>query len=271
MPQAQPLPDDLICIDCSYSLRGLTSDRCPECGLDVGFVRENRSVIPWVNRRTIGLWRAYWQTVLTLLRRPHTLCREVMKPVSYRQVVEFRRFTLLLVALGMLLGIAGWRLAAPEGLDFVRAEYGDWFIGLCCVSILIALWFMSEAASSLMGIGGVSLEFALRARTVHFYSIAPLALTPLAALIAGFVPFAFSSSNDRAMAFAVAGLLGLMVLLLLWAIYAGQLTRRLTRSSFSSVGLTVALLVLWPILLIWVGAGIPALGFLGAFLYYVFT
>jgi len=85
------------------------------------------------------------------------------------------------------------------------------------------------------------------------------------------VPLIWPKANDRAVVAAVTSVLAAAVLMLMWVLYAGQLTRRLTRSSFSSVGLTLSLLVLWPILFVWVGAGIPALGFLGAFLYYVFN
>jgi len=55
--------DDLNCPKCGYSLRGLTSERCPECGMSLAEVNALGSAIPWVHRRSIGTWRAYWRTV----------------------------------------------------------------------------------------------------------------------------------------------------------------------------------------------------------------
>jgi len=34
-----PIAQDVFCQSCGYNLRGLTGDRCPECGADIAGIR----------------------------------------------------------------------------------------------------------------------------------------------------------------------------------------------------------------------------------------
>ena len=67
---------DLYCPDCGYSLRGLTADRCPECGLRLDFIDSASSAIAWVDGRQRGRFRGYVLTVFAVISRPKILCRD---------------------------------------------------------------------------------------------------------------------------------------------------------------------------------------------------
>src|SRR5690349_18858272 len=79
---------DLYCAQCGYHLRGITSDRCPECGLPID--HELTSRIPWVYRRHIGRVRAYLRTVRLATLNAKLLAAEVARPVSYSDAQRFR-------------------------------------------------------------------------------------------------------------------------------------------------------------------------------------
>jgi hypothetical protein len=61
---------DRYCLGCGYNLRGLEAVHCPECArLSDG--REQAGLrLPWVQRRRIGAFEAYWRTVLLVTFRP---------------------------------------------------------------------------------------------------------------------------------------------------------------------------------------------------------
>ena len=57
--QAREIAHDLYCQECGYNLRGLISNRCPECGWFLETVRATESQIPWVHRKKLAWFRAY--------------------------------------------------------------------------------------------------------------------------------------------------------------------------------------------------------------------
>ncbi len=69
------------CRECGYNLTGQPSDsRCPECGLPIA---ESISPLcitgsPWEHRRTIGVFKAYFQTATTCLRTPRDFSRKLV-------------------------------------------------------------------------------------------------------------------------------------------------------------------------------------------------
>ena len=109
-----PAPDDLLCPGCDYDLRGIESDRCPECGLAV-----DRTVgvsrIPWAHRRRIGRARAYWRTVWLATFRTRRLAAEVDRRVDYRDAQRFRLVTVAITTLA-LLGVLGAAVAVAGGV-----------------------------------------------------------------------------------------------------------------------------------------------------------
>src|SRR5438105_8656859 len=81
---ALPLDADLLCGHCSHNLRGVPSDRCPECGTRFDRSRLLTSAVPWEARRVLGGFRAYWATVgrLILWRRLAPLTTAVSLPAA---------------------------------------------------------------------------------------------------------------------------------------------------------------------------------------------
>ncbi|MEK7756598.1 MAG: hypothetical protein AAB385_05250, partial [Planctomycetota bacterium] len=97
-----PLPEirqDLFCQACGYNLRGLTGNRCPECGGSLDGVRSLVPQIPWMYRKEIGWFRAYWRTVWFVMVRQARFCDEMARPVSFRDSQLFRWMTVLLVSI----------------------------------------------------------------------------------------------------------------------------------------------------------------------------
>src|SRR3990172_2603904 len=96
-----PLPEirqDLFCQTCGYNLRGLTGNRCPECGGSLDGVRSLIPQIPWMYRKDTGRFRAYWRTVWFVMFRQAQFCDEMARPVSFRDSQSFRWITVLSVS-----------------------------------------------------------------------------------------------------------------------------------------------------------------------------
>jgi hypothetical protein len=100
-PQFDPsreVPDeyDVFCESCGYSLAGLATDRCPECGTtfepkELPFAR-----IPWLHRKRLGKVRAYLSTVRLVCFHPRQFSRELCRPVriSAKDARKFRMVTI---------------------------------------------------------------------------------------------------------------------------------------------------------------------------------
>ena len=99
------------CIGCGYNLRGLLSDRCPECGLPVDAA--NGSAIPWEGRKQLGLFRAFRRTCWEAMFHPRRLAGAVGFPVSPSSARGFRWIVTLLAALP--LGILVTIISVLEG------------------------------------------------------------------------------------------------------------------------------------------------------------
>ena len=65
------------CDQCGYDLRALTEPRCPECGKPFDPNAAPLPNIPWLHRRVIGAFPAYWRTVLLATLRPAKFAREI--------------------------------------------------------------------------------------------------------------------------------------------------------------------------------------------------
>ncbi|HEY8668918.1 MAG TPA: hypothetical protein VIL86_19880 [Tepidisphaeraceae bacterium] len=102
---------EIFCAGCGYNLRGLSSDRCPECGLAIDRESLRRSQLPWPQRRSIGRWRAYWRTVFATIFRPARIAAEMNLPASHREAWRFRLVTILIawVPLAAALAVLAWK------------------------------------------------------------------------------------------------------------------------------------------------------------------
>lgn len=90
------LDADVFCPECDYNLRGLVSDRCPECGYEVSKLKSMESAIPWVHRKRIGWWRAYFATMWMVMFRNVEFCNEIVKPVSFSHSQSYRWATVFI-------------------------------------------------------------------------------------------------------------------------------------------------------------------------------
>jgi hypothetical protein len=96
----QSLPDSisLICPSCGYDLRGISSERCPECGTSFDRASIAVSTIPWEHRKAIGGVKAYCRTLILATFRIRKLAEEINRPVSIRDASGFRWITVGIAA-----------------------------------------------------------------------------------------------------------------------------------------------------------------------------
>jgi len=212
---SEPVPDeyDVLCDECGYSLVGIQSDRCPECGkafepTELPFAR-----IPWLHRRKIGRTKAYLSTVRMVLFRPRAFAMELLRPVriSIADARLFRRATIR-IASGAIVATILVYLAVATAVFLVQMprmtnrEYREVAFGLCAGSVLgstalIALhlfFYMMTDLPVFIWKGHPSLR-AQDLSPIQCYATAPLALialAPILALATVPLPFMNISLND---------------------------------------------------------------------------
>src|SRR6266542_3781127 len=106
------ISDDRRCVACGYALRGLSSNRCPECGLKFDPSRRPPPVVPWLNREGGTRLIAFWKTVWFVIRHAQRFGEEVWSGswIDPKQVAAFRTLCVWIAAASM--GICLWILAA---------------------------------------------------------------------------------------------------------------------------------------------------------------
>lgn len=179
-PRSRSLSEGLFCPECGYDLRGAASERCPECGLKIDREAMSVSRIPWVHRREIGRFRAYWRTTWIVMVLRRRLVGEMNRPIT---IADARRFWLVTVLLAWL-PIAAWAVGLAvanfEPRDFragVRLGYlleaGIFAAGMLAVWLFLLLatgsmsnWFVSETFEG---------DRQDRAIALSYYTCAPLA------------------------------------------------------------------------------------------------
>jgi len=184
---------DLFCQECGYNLRGLTGDRCPECGHSLEAVRSRVSRLPWVHRAELGRCRAYWRTVWFVMFRHKRFYEEVARPVSYTDAQRFRWVSVLHVYLPILAGtLLLYALVWPtpfEDAFFDEAFRAVWPMAVLHVCILLLLAAATGLPSYFFHPRDIPVEQQNRAIAMSYYACAALAWTPLAfvILLAGLV------------------------------------------------------------------------------------
>lgn len=114
---------DVFCPHCGYNLRGIESQICPECGKPFDRATLNISQIPWVHRKEIGHWRAFWRTVWMATFNIPQIAREMSRPVSLRDAQLFRLIVTMVagIPLGALLTYASSSFTDLEPFGLVGA------------------------------------------------------------------------------------------------------------------------------------------------------
>lgn len=177
----------LLCQECGYNLRGVVGKRCPECGHDLANLRSDQPLIPWVRRREIGAFRAYWSTVFWVSFKYKTFCEEVVRDVDYRDAQRFRWITVGLMYLGVLVGTLGWYVLNWPRL-FRDQQVNDAFKAIwpmAIIHVLIALYLI--AATGAPSYFFDRLDVGVRRRNsaiaMSYYTLGALAWTPVNVLI----------------------------------------------------------------------------------------
>jgi hypothetical protein len=184
---AVPSEYDVFCEGCGYSLVGIVADRCPECGRTYDAAELPFARIPWLHRKRIGSWRAYWASVRMVLFHPRRFALELCRPVriSVADARLFRRVTLRIALLSMLfttLAIAGMEMAS-----MIRVQAFDRLIIPAIIIMISAVAFAVFLALAtdmpLFIWKGLPSRPPAELAPVHHYAAAPLALTPLLAVL----------------------------------------------------------------------------------------
>jgi hypothetical protein len=235
--------NDRLCQTCGYNLRGLTTNRCPECGefFDPKQLAEAR--IPWLRRAAIGKWRAYWHTVAMAMFHPLKLGEEVWEaprvdPIAaakFRLIVVSETIACYVLASIALFCLSYHPISRSEAIEFLLVD----FQATCTLGFFL---FVATDIGHVAWTGMVTSDDNLWRRTLCHYSCAPLAVSPVVALIAMLVQ-QIGHSSDFVIALALLGMLA-------WWWLSCVLVMHSARGSVvSSVGRGIALPVAWFVLL----------------------
>jgi hypothetical protein len=184
---AVPSEYDVFCEGCGYSLVGIVADRCPECGRTYDVNELPFARIPWLHRRRIGRLRAYWATVWMVVLHPGRFAKELCRPVriSAADARLFRRVTLRIALFSMLLTvIAVVALTEAQSISRVSVEVLIRpALVLVLFSIAFAIFLALATDMPLFIWKGLPSRPPHELAPVHHYASAPLALTPLVAVM----------------------------------------------------------------------------------------
>ncbi len=223
------IPHDLYCQECGYNLRGLTSDRCPECGRSLEGIRVTISRIPWAHRKEIGRFRAYWKTIWLATFCHPRFCDELARPVSYRDSQSFRWVTIAHAYLPILLVTAGVYLFTADN-PFTGEWYGVGFgaasqMGVFLGCVLVFLIAATGVPSYFFRPRDLPVELQNRAIALSYYASGPLAITVLPVVAASGSWLTWDTTFSLGLAaFTIAVLL---VEWVVWCLDVGRLAARL--------------------------------------------
>jgi len=212
----QGLAADRFCESCGYNLRGLTGDRCPECGSEFDPDALPIAQIPWLRRSRIGVWKAYWQTVFAVILHPIQFARETGKPVQLKleDADRFRKVVCRAAAVSATIGFIGPLLLRFSPQTLLETSVGLLIVGLGAWTF--ASIFLRICTTSLP-ITFVAPADIPRARIMLCYAAAPWAMLPPLAFL-GVCTACFGAWDFSRLLFSCF-VLGLIVqLVLAWGI-----------------------------------------------------
>jgi len=243
--------EDRYCLGCGYNQRGITSDRCPECGQLYAKTPPSPLRIPWLHRKYLGRLAAYWLTIRLVLFRREQFGQEIAHPVSYSEARGFWLVTIAHAYLPFPLAVGVLHFALPAG---VRNDLGlftwiyapVWPVCSWLVGLLLFITFATGLPSYFCYRRQAPIEKQNRAIALSYYASAPLALMPpvvatltLAAVLIGRL------LNVPGYLAVLAGMLALLVLGGWWFCTCSIIARLTARDPIRLGGL---LLLFWLLL-----------------------
>jgi hypothetical protein len=199
-------PRTVLCPSCGYDLRGMTGDRCSECGLVIDRDALRRSGFPWAHRKALGRVRAFLKTVWLATADSESLRMEAAKEQSVRDAAWFARWVAVSLSLCFLAVVAlivyqdgiremavkppsqarvAWRMSGTE--QDLLAPWSAGIIlwpGLVAYPVMLAFYVVA-APASVFRTRGLSGDRAEAVTAIGRYAAAPLFLILLAALLVG--------------------------------------------------------------------------------------
>jgi hypothetical protein len=252
------ISQDIFCQDCGYNLRGLTGDRCPECGRSLEGLRSEVSKIPWVHRKEIGRFRAYWKTVWFVMFRQRQFCEEMARPVSYSDSQRFRWLTVAIAYIPLLIAVLiAVYLDTPSPTD--NDLFNLIWIGRLGFWVHIGSILFLAAATGIPSyfLESKSLDVQLRNRSISlsYYTCGPLALfvAPIGAALM-WVNIGLDSKIGM-FAMLCAAILPLALFAIWWLDLIHLAHRLIPDNPYRQFSVAVALPLLWLLLFV-LGVGL---------------
>ena len=110
------------CPGCGYDLRGLSSGRCPECGLGIDQIKGG--LIVWEDRHVIGVWRAFMRTLLAGTFGPVRMARATAGPMDVQSALLFRRIVRLMILVPTI-SLFVFLVCANGGIEKLKLVDGE--------------------------------------------------------------------------------------------------------------------------------------------------
>jgi hypothetical protein len=182
---AAGLPPGVYCPDCGYNLRALTGQRCPECGFDLRSVQLTRSGIPWVHRKQLGAFAAYWKTVGLVARAPERLVAHLGASVDLADAVRFGRINLAIACLSVCLVLSSAAVLLARQTQPPRMP-SFWLglagLGVAAYYVVLAI-VLAARLFVLLSLRDLPEDIWPRAVALRYYCLAPFSLMPIAAVM----------------------------------------------------------------------------------------
>ena len=228
-----PAAPQIVCPTCGYDQRGISSERCPECGTRID--RESLAVsrIPWEHRRMMGRVRAYRRTLWRVMADAKAIGSEAARPVSYDAAQRFRWVTVILVFLAIALATT-LSLAVQSASDREQAikefagefpvptELRPWMMPLAFAGFFLALVVATGVPSYFFHPRALPVEQQNRAIALSYYGSAMLAwiALPVVLLWAGLVlyPLLDEITQRNLLSASVAAFLSMEIAIILFTL-----------------------------------------------------
>lgn len=263
-----PLPEirqDLFCQTCGYNLRGLTGNRCPECGGSLDGVRSLTPQIPWMYRKELGWWRAYWRTIKFVMFRQAQFCDEMARPVSFRDSQAFRWHTVGFIGIPSVFPlVAAYVIVTGHPSPFVRDPLGQAVVAGWPLAIFYFCWLLFLAAAT--GVPSyffhprdIPVQQQNRAVALSYYACGPLVFLAVPLLTCAAAIFTSTLKDNLVPLFFIVLTFTLPVgALVPWWFDLIHLARRLVPQKPSrAVAVAVYVPLLWLLLALIILVGIP--------------